>query len=127
MTIPLTTPGSLPQRLGRTVAFLLTAAALALASFNPVQSAASEQRGAKPAIVLVNGSWADASSWNGVTERLQDGGYTVRAIPNPPRSVASPDWSAGRRTTASASARRTSYPCRRNRRAAATVSRRSGS
>jgi pimeloyl-ACP methyl ester carboxylesterase len=70
------------------VAFLLTAAALALASFNPVQSAAGEQRGAKPTIVLVHGSWADASNWNRVTERLQDDGYTVRAIPNPLRSVA---------------------------------------
>jgi pimeloyl-ACP methyl ester carboxylesterase len=88
MTNPLTNPARRPKRRGRIVASLLTAAALALASFNPVQSVAGEQRGAKPTIVLVHGSWADGSSWNRVTERLQDDGYTVRAIPNPLRSVA---------------------------------------
>ncbi|MFI6832254.1 alpha/beta fold hydrolase [Kribbella sp. NPDC050241] len=88
MTNPLTEPARRPKRRGRTLAFLLTAAALVLASFNPVQSAAGEQRGAKPTIVLVHGSWADASSWNRVTQRLQDDGYTVRAIPNNLRSVA---------------------------------------
>ncbi len=31
--------------------------------------ASSEPR---PTIVLVHGDWADASSWNGVIERLQD-------------------------------------------------------
>ena len=41
-----------------------------------------------PTIVLVHGSWADASSWNSVTKQLVDDGYTVRAIPNPLRSVA---------------------------------------
>ena len=89
MRIPLSGPVRRTKGRGRTVAFLLTAAALALASFNPVQSAAGDQRGAKPTLVLVHGSWADASSWNGVTERLQNDGYTVRAIPNPLRSVAS--------------------------------------
>ena len=89
MKNPLTTLARRPKRRGRTMAFLLTAAALALASVNPVQSAAGEQRGEKPTIVLVHGSWADASSWNGVTERLQNDGYTVRAIPNTLRSVAS--------------------------------------
>jgi pimeloyl-ACP methyl ester carboxylesterase len=38
-------------------------------------------------IVLVHGAWADASSWSGVIDRLQDDGYTVRAIPNPLRSL----------------------------------------
>lgn len=88
MTNPLPNPARRPRRRGRIVASLLTAAALAMASFNPVQSVAGEQRGAKPTIVLVHGSWADGSSWNRVTERLQDDGYTVRAIPNPLRSVA---------------------------------------
>ncbi|MFI7061316.1 alpha/beta fold hydrolase [Kribbella sp. NPDC050124] len=77
-----------PGRRRRTLAFLLAAAAIAVAAINPVQSVAGEQRGAKPTIVLVHGSWADASSWNRVTERLQDDGYTVRAIPNYLRSVA---------------------------------------
>jgi pimeloyl-ACP methyl ester carboxylesterase len=47
----------------------------------------SRARHAKPTIVLVHGAWADASSWNGVTTRLQEDGYTVRAIPNQLRSL----------------------------------------
>ena len=31
----------------------------------------SQQADAKPTIVLVHGAFADASSWNGVIERLQ--------------------------------------------------------
>jgi len=41
----------------------------------------------KPAIVLVHGAWADATSWNSVIKLLQ--GYTVFAPPNPLRSLAS--------------------------------------
>ena len=41
----------------------------------------------KPTIVLVHGAFADASGWNGVTERLQDAGYTVLAPANPLRGV----------------------------------------
>ena len=89
MRNPLIETARRPGRRGRTLVFLLAAAALALVSFNPAQSVAGEQRGVKPTIVLVHGSWADASSWNRVTERLQDDGYTVRAIANPIRSVAS--------------------------------------
>lgn len=33
----------------------------------------------KPNIVLVHGAWADGSSWSGVIERLQAGGYHVTA------------------------------------------------
>jgi pimeloyl-ACP methyl ester carboxylesterase len=47
----------------------------------------SEQTGAKPTIVLVHGAYADASSWNGVIERLQQQGYTVIAPANPLRGV----------------------------------------
>jgi len=42
----------------------------------------------KPAIVLVHGAFADASSWNGVTELLQRQGYTVIAPANPLRGIA---------------------------------------
>src|SRR5689334_13325173 len=45
------------------------------------------QAGAKPTIVLVHGAFADASSWNGVAERLQQQGYTVVAPANPLRGV----------------------------------------
>jgi pimeloyl-ACP methyl ester carboxylesterase len=43
----------------------------------------------KPTIVLVHGAFADASSWNGVIERLQQQGYTVIAPANPLRGVIS--------------------------------------
>jgi len=43
-----------------------------------------KQTGVKT-IVLVHGAFADASSWNGVIERLQQQGYTVIATANPPR------------------------------------------
>lgn len=42
-----------------------------------------------PTIVLVHGAWADASSWNGVTARLQGDGFTVYAVPNPLRGLSS--------------------------------------
>jgi pimeloyl-ACP methyl ester carboxylesterase len=42
----------------------------------------------KPTVVLVHGAFADASSWNGVIERLQQQGYTVIATANPLRGVA---------------------------------------
>ena len=47
----------------------------------------SQQTDMKPTIVLVHGAFADASSWNGVIERLQQQGYTVIAPPNPLRGV----------------------------------------
>ena len=43
----------------------------------------------KPAIVLEHGAFADASSWNGVVQRLQADGYTVYAPPDPLRGAAS--------------------------------------
>lgn len=46
------------------------------------------EAGAQPTIVLVHGAFADASSWNGVVERLQQQGWTVIAPANPLRGVA---------------------------------------
>jgi pimeloyl-ACP methyl ester carboxylesterase len=43
--------------------------------------------GTKPVVVLVHGAWADASSWDGVIQRLQRDGYTVYAPPNPLRGL----------------------------------------
>ena len=40
-----------------------------------------------PTIVLVHGSFADASGWNDVANRLQADGYTVYAPPNLLRSI----------------------------------------
>jgi len=48
----------------------------------------SPQTGPQPTVVLVHGAFADASSWSGVIERLQQQGCTVVAPPNPLRGVA---------------------------------------
>jgi hypothetical protein len=42
----------------------------------------------EPSVVLVHGAFADASSWNGVIERLQAEGVPVTAPPNPLRGIA---------------------------------------
>ena len=42
----------------------------------------------EPTIVLVHGAFADASSWNGVVERLLRGGHHVIAPANPLRGIA---------------------------------------
>ena len=47
----------------------------------------SQQPDTRPTIVLVHGAFADASSWNGVIDRLQQAGYTVIAPANPLRGV----------------------------------------
>jgi len=63
-------------------------AALTFACLTPSLSAVAQGSGAaKPTIVLVHGAWADASSWEHVVKRLQDDGYTVRAVANPLRSL----------------------------------------
>ena len=41
------------------------------------------QDGSRPTVVLVHGAFADASSWNGVVERLQADGVQVTAAANP--------------------------------------------
>jgi pimeloyl-ACP methyl ester carboxylesterase len=54
-------------------------------STSPTSAAGSSK--VKPTVVLVHGAWADASSWEGVINRLQRDGYTVVAPPNPLRGV----------------------------------------
>src|SRR5262249_42968147 len=41
----------------------------------------------RPTVVLVHGAFADASSWNGVIERLRAKGVSVPAPPNPLRGI----------------------------------------
>jgi pimeloyl-ACP methyl ester carboxylesterase len=48
----------------------------------------SPQTGVKPTIVLVHGAFADAASWNGVIQQLQQQGCTVVAPANPLRGIA---------------------------------------
>jgi pimeloyl-ACP methyl ester carboxylesterase len=48
----------------------------------------AEHTAGSPTVVLVHGAFADASSWNGVVERLQAKGIPVTAPPNPLRGIA---------------------------------------
>src|SRR5579871_735952 len=41
----------------------------------------------KPTMVLVHGTWADASSWTPVTKQLVRDGYSVLSLPNPLRGT----------------------------------------
>jgi pimeloyl-ACP methyl ester carboxylesterase len=56
------------------------------ASASPAHRPAAET---KPTIVLEHGAFDDASSWNGVIQRLQKDGYPVVAPADPLRGVAS--------------------------------------
>jgi pimeloyl-ACP methyl ester carboxylesterase len=47
----------------------------------------SQHDGSRPTVVLVHGAFADASSWNGVIERLQAQGVQVTAPANPLRGI----------------------------------------
>jgi pimeloyl-ACP methyl ester carboxylesterase len=73
-------------RRGALIAAVIVLLAGALVASNS-SAAGARKAGVKPTIVLVHGAWADASSWNGVTRRLQADGYTVLAPANPLRSL----------------------------------------
>jgi pimeloyl-ACP methyl ester carboxylesterase len=78
------------SRIRRSAAGLVVAvlvAVLAVAYAPGTFANDSHRRGAKPTVVLVHGSWADAAGWSGVIERLQNDGYNVAAIPNQLRSL----------------------------------------
>jgi len=65
---------------------ILTAATAALAF---AVAGAAPAATVKPTVVLVHGAFADASSWDGVTARLQADGYRVIGVANPLRGVKS--------------------------------------
>jgi pimeloyl-ACP methyl ester carboxylesterase len=71
----------------RVVTALLSIAALAATFASAADARPVHPHGrhaaVKPSIVLVHGAWADSGSWDRVTRRLQDRGYTVYAPPNP--------------------------------------------
>ena len=46
----------------------------------PVTGRDAARMATQPNIVLIHGAWADASSWNGVIQRLQKAGYQVTAV-----------------------------------------------
>ena len=72
-------------------AILLSTITLGAVAATPTsaQARGAERGGGKPAIVLVHGAWADASSWHHVVRKLQSLGYPVIAPPNPLRSLSS--------------------------------------
>lgn len=69
--------------------FAVLGTLLALAASVPSGAGAAEdaEKSKKPTIVLVHGAFADASSWNGVVERLQRKGFPVVAVANPLRGL----------------------------------------
>ncbi len=79
-----------------TCVFALVALAGNAAAADPRAEPAPPRAGARPAkpskpakdVVLVHGAFADASSWSGVTRRLQHDGYTVRAVQLREQSIA---------------------------------------
>jgi pimeloyl-ACP methyl ester carboxylesterase len=86
----------------RSLLLLAISTILGLALFTTVGASALQPRasaragvqslpsaGVKPTVVLVHGAFADASGWTGVTQRLQQLGYTVIAPANPLRGVSS--------------------------------------
>jgi pimeloyl-ACP methyl ester carboxylesterase len=80
------------RRPGRFVITALVALAALLAPLGIGGLAAakpSDGDGNRPTIVLLHGDWADASSWNGVIERLQRKHFNVVAPPNPLRGPTS--------------------------------------
>src|SRR3569833_3360897 len=67
------------------------AAVLALftATLPAVATTPRPHNGPKPTVVLVNGAWADSSSWAPVIERLRRDAYPVRAIADPLQGLTS--------------------------------------
>ncbi|MEU1342006.1 alpha/beta hydrolase [Streptomyces sp. NPDC005827] len=74
---------SLTVLAGATVAAGLLVTTVAPASADKGTSS----QGTKPTVVLVHGAFADATSWNGVIEKLRHDGYPVVAVANPLRSL----------------------------------------
>jgi pimeloyl-ACP methyl ester carboxylesterase len=65
----------------------LTTAFASAAAARPAHTR-GDNGGVKPSVVLVHGAWADSGSWDRVTRRLQDQGFTVYAPPNPLQGLA---------------------------------------
>lgn len=72
------------------VLLVAAAAGLSVAAVTlPGEAGATTRPPARPTIVLEHGAFADASSWDGVVERLKRDGYPVVAAANPLRGPAS--------------------------------------
>jgi pimeloyl-ACP methyl ester carboxylesterase len=79
---------SFPRPRLRTLVITAAVTASASLSLIPLASAHTSRAAPRPTVVLVHGAFADASSWNGVVERLQRDGYPVIAPANPLRGLA---------------------------------------
>ncbi|GAA4581961.1 alpha/beta hydrolase [Planotetraspora phitsanulokensis] len=77
------------SRITGLVAALAGVAALSSLVLSPGADAHSTPLAPKPTVVLVHGAWADAAGWTPVAESLEKDGYTVKAPPNPLRSLTS--------------------------------------
>ena len=73
---------SVGRRIPLIAPVLALVALLSLGAGGPAGAKSQAGQRPRPTIVLVHGDWADASSWNGVIQRLQDRGFTVVAPPN---------------------------------------------
>lgn len=73
----------------RIILVVIFSFALLLMGVSARAQGVSKANNSAQTIVLVHGAWADGSSWNGVTSRLQADGYTVWAVPNPLRGLSS--------------------------------------
>jgi pimeloyl-ACP methyl ester carboxylesterase len=78
----------LTRKSGRRRALLIAPPVLGLAALCSLGAGGSAGTnsaaggGPRPTVVLVQGDWADGSSWTSVIERLQRKGFTVVAPPN---------------------------------------------
>jgi pimeloyl-ACP methyl ester carboxylesterase len=71
----------------RGIALVAVAGAALAATATNSLAASPTVRQPKPTVVLVHGAFADASTWNGVIDRLQRDGYPVIAPANPLRGI----------------------------------------
>ncbi|WP_433534343.1 alpha/beta fold hydrolase [Micromonospora sp. CA-249363] len=69
-------------------ALTLTGVGVGTAQASATHLTQSRPAVAKPTVVLVHGAWADGSSWDKVTAKLQHDGYRVVVPPNPLTGVA---------------------------------------
>ncbi|MEU1090781.1 alpha/beta fold hydrolase [Streptomyces sp. NPDC005576] len=68
---------------------LSAAAAAGSASADGTTKTSSTRSAPRPTVVLVHGAFADSSSWDGVTSRLERQGYPVLGVANPLRGLSS--------------------------------------
>ncbi|GJF30432.1 alpha/beta hydrolase [Kitasatospora sp. NE20-6] len=78
---------TLKRAVGAAAALTVASAAAAPAAEAHAGSGADAEQAGTPTVVLVHGAFADASSWNPVTERLQRNGHPVIAVANPLRGL----------------------------------------